>query len=1011
LKPTGKFLSFDVRVFENFSIPSQNECCVCVKVDCMNVDKEGTFSPFKCKLAKIGIVGAQSLAVCKNGLIPIRLFNLKENVVNLYKNTLLGKFEVFQNNDNLDLNEKSIHLIDSNDSFMNFSNIIDEKIMKNSNLNDDEKSIAKKTLYEFQDIFAVNKHDYGLCNRVKHEINIKPNTPIQQLIGKVPLNVEQWVDDQVNNLKAKGIIRDSVSPWSAPVVVVKKKNGDFRMCIDYRRLNSVTIRPTFNIPTTQSLFNHLADSKMFSAIDVSNAYHQCEIREEDKYLTAFGTRNGHFEFNRMPFGLVGAPFTFQRLITSILSSENWQICLIYLDDILIFSKNFEDQIHRVKAVLEKIRQSGLKLSLSKCNFFLSEVKYLGHVISADGLKADPDKIEVVKNWPVPATVNHLRRFLGFTNYYRKYIQGYANFTESLEQVLKDSCKSKVKRNDESKLLWSSKGLNAFSHLKQALCSTPCLAFPQGNSTFILDTDASFETIGCVLSQVQDGEEKVIAYGSKKLSRAEIQYCITRKELLAVYYFVTYHRQLLLGRRFLIRTDHRALTWLLNWKSPNTTQYCSWVAELEIYDFDIEHRKGKDHINADFVSRPFENCKQCELSHPDPRPKRNVKIFQISEPLEQEIRLEKLHKTLGHIGEEKLLNTAKNMNIENRYLKQAVHNVVSKCFVCLERKYPGRKSHQQASYFANYPFEKVAIDIAGPLQPTQNNNAFLLSIIDVFSRWIVLVPLKRMETCDIINALESHWIPSFGLPKILISDGARNFCSFEMESFLKSKNVLHHVTSAYHPQSNGLIERYFRTVKDMLYATAKSEGKFWDEVLGNVTLGLRASKNISVKFSPFEIVYGFLPKLDSHHDITCPRNNAVEIWRELRSSNNLIIKNNEKYSHKFHVGDKVLVKSGKDKVAINEQRYFGPGQIVACKPHKSYVVVLNGKELNRHEDHLKKFPLIDRKTNKSTTTSIKTRKDIKVKRTKDFLSRYPKRERQKPIKFGFTLNEGGCNMRK
>ena len=568
-------------------------------------------------------------------------------------------------------------------------------------LNKEEKLKVRELLYRFKDIFALNKHDYGLCKNLEHEIDLKNNTPVQQLIGKVPLNVEKWVDQQVENLKDKGIIRESISPWSAPIVVAKKKGGDLRMCIDYRRLNSVTIRPTYNIPSTESLFNHLSNSKIFSTIDVSNAYYQCQIREKDKQLTAFSTRKGHFEFNRMPFGLVGAPFTFQRLITSILRNEIWEICLIYLDDILIFSDNFEEHLIRVQKVLEKIRQSGLKLSLPKCHFFLSEVNYLEHIVSGGGLKTDPQKIEVVKNWPLPETVSNLRSFLGFANYYRRFIKSYANLTNPLQEIMKDSCKSGVRKNDESKLLWSNEGRIAYDDVKNALCTAPCLSFPRPNSTYILDTDASFYALGCVLSQTQKKEEKVIAYGSKKLSKSDLHYCIKRKELLSVYHFVTHFRQFLLGTKFIIRTDHRALKWLLNWNSPNTSQYCSWIAELEIYDFIIEHRQGTKHINADFLSRPSEQCKQCEISHDDPKPKRNVKVFQITNQNTcSKTKIKKVHHDLGHIGEVKLLGVIKEMGMKEDHIRNVVHDVVKECLVCSERKSPGRQIGQKLAYSSN-----------------------------------------------------------------------------------------------------------------------------------------------------------------------------------------------------------------------------------------------------------------------------------------------------------------------
>jgi len=290
------------------------------------------------------------------------------------------------------------------------------------------------------------------------------------------MNVEEWVDQQIEDLQRRNIIRESNSPWSAPIVVVTKKSGDFRLCVDYRRLNSITVRPIFNIPDTKILFDSLAGSKLFSCIDLSNAYYQCEVQEEHKKYTAFATRKGHYEFNRMPFGLSGAPFTFQRLMQTVLKDESWEKCLIYLDDVIIFGRNFEDHCKNLNVVLEKIEKAGLKLSAKKCSFFLPRIKYLGHIISSNGIETDNEKINDIKNWPKPATVTELRSFLGFANYYRRFIHHFSNKAQDLEEILVKSSKEGSPKNDKSELIWNEKASKAFTALKDSLCSAPCLAF-------------------------------------------------------------------------------------------------------------------------------------------------------------------------------------------------------------------------------------------------------------------------------------------------------------------------------------------------------------------------------------------------------------------------------------------------------------------------------------------------------------------------------------------------------
>jgi len=262
------------------------------------------------------------------------------------------------------------------------------------------------------------------------------------------------------------------------------------------------------------------------------------------------------------------------------------------------------------------------------------------------------------------------------------------------------------KEKEVKLMWNDERKLVFEKLKKALCTAPCLSFPQKNCKYILDTDASFNTIGCVLSQMQNNEEKVIAYGSRKMSKSEIQYCVTRKELLAVYYFVVHFKQYLLGTNFIIRTDHKALQWMMNWERPNTNQYCSWIAELEVYDFTIEHRKGSQHKNADFLSRPPPNpCKQCEILHDNPKEKRNIKLLYLNEnDKEKKIELPdiiKIHKDLGHVGYNKLLAVCKDLTINKQLLKNMIKLTIDNCIFCMERKSPGpctkTKLHQTAEY--------------------------------------------------------------------------------------------------------------------------------------------------------------------------------------------------------------------------------------------------------------------------------------------------------------------------
>lgn len=974
----------NVCVSENFSIPSLTNCIVLMKVSGSKNNVVGSFNPNKEKLANLGLICAHLLVVVNDEFIPVRLTNTNDKAITIFKNTIVGTFEFFDYNKNQENINVLEECVNNRDDF----ETLKRNVESNVTLSGVQKTQVHKLLEDFRDIFSHNKKDLGFCKYLKHEIDIKENSPIQQMKTKVPLNVEDWVDNQVDKLKEMGVIRESTSPWSAPVVVVKKKSGDFRLCIDFRRLNSLTIKPIYSIPDTQSLFNHLEEAKVFSSIDVSNAYYQIGIREEDKKLTAFSTRKGHWEFNRMPFGLSGAPFSFQRLMNIILREENWLMCLVYLDDVLIFAKNFDEHMRRLKIVFQKIKDSGIKLSPLKCNLFQKEVQYLGHLITESGIKTDPSKISAIKEWPLPNNVSELRSFLGFCNYYRKFIKDFACMTGKMEEVLKQS--SQLSNNKNPDLVWNAEGKSAFQELKICLCSAPCLTYPNKQCQFILDTDASFETIGCVLSQVQNGDEKVIAYGSRKLTKSEKQYCVTRKELLAVYYFVLHFKQYLLGRRFIIRTDHKALKWLMNWEKPNTNQYCAWIAELETYDFCIEHRAGEKHKNADFLSRPPPiPCQQCDILHEKPLPKRNVKLLHIAETDGCEdlsmSDVKKIHEDLGHIGHRKLLSVLKGFNTKKINLTKMSLKVINNCQFCLERKQPIWFKKSKMNYVANYPFEKIAMDIAGPLTRTKTHNLYILSIIDVFSRYIILAPLKDIRSNSVITVLKERVVANFGYPNEIITDGGSYFNSSEFNVFCKDYSIDHHITSPYHPSSNGLIERYFKTVKDMVSTTSRAENKNWDEVLHMVELGMRSSENKTTGRSPFAAIYSFNPRV-SRYKVT------ENCFTNVRNT------------MKFKIGDFVYIKSPNSHPGIYEKRYFGPGKIINYRQYKSYCVEYQGKVYIRHEDHLKLcHNVVEESIGKISVESRSSKDKSMVGATN---TRFPKRNRRPVIKYGFGSERRG-----
>ena len=390
---------------------------------------------------------------------------------------------------------------------------------------------------------------------------------------------------------SQGVIVPAQSPWAANIVLVKKKDSDYCCCIDYRGLNDVTRKDAYALPRTDMCLDALTGSVWFTTFDMRSSYHQVELEAADADKTAFICREGMYKFVTTPFGLCNAGATFQRVIDMVLAGLSFDICLAYIDDVIIFSRTIDDHFVRLRSVLERLRGAGLKLKPSKCFLMQKSVAFLGHVVSAEGVAAQPEKTKMVAEWPEPTSVKDVRAWLGLTGYYRRYVKDYERIAAPLTSVLKHGIKFE----------WTDEMQKSFDELKTALTSPPILAMPTLGDVFTLDTDASDEAIGGVLSQAQGGSERVIAYGSRKLSRTEKNYSVTRRELLAIIYFLKYFRHYLLNTRFRIRTDHAALLWLRRIPEP-VGQQARWLELMEEYTFFVEHRPGKAHSNADALSR-------------------------------------------------------------------------------------------------------------------------------------------------------------------------------------------------------------------------------------------------------------------------------------------------------------------------------------------------------------------------------------------------------------------------
>ena len=487
-------------------------------------------------------------------------------------------------------------------------------LSKNSLLSDPEQRQLVRAI--FMDEWNVLSRDDnpGRTDLVEHPVYVPKGAPPVKLKNR-PINPKLMEDlrRQIREWLKDGVIKESgVSPWNFPVSPVMKKNGKIRWVVDFRLLNKITRKDSYPIPNITELLTHVKGSTVFSTIDLTAAFHAIGVRKEDQEKLTFSADDRFYSFARMPFGLTSAPNTWARLITKVLEGFPKGNVITFFDDLLIHSRSVKDHAELLRRVLSTLRKAGLRISAEKSQIFASEVEYLGHTIAADGVRIPKKYTEVVENWPIPENLRQLRAFIGKVNYYRRFIAAYNDLANPLLKYLKaerSETTGKALRTSKQEnariidLKNDPEALEAFKALRKALTSRQVLAYPDFGSSnpFIVDTDYSGAGIGVVLSQIQDGQERAIAYGAKRLNDAQRDYSSYKGEMFAAVFGVEHFRYYLLGNRFLLRTDNNALTWLRNQQQPRGV-LLRWLRILSTYDFNIVHRPGKKHQNADSLSR-------------------------------------------------------------------------------------------------------------------------------------------------------------------------------------------------------------------------------------------------------------------------------------------------------------------------------------------------------------------------------------------------------------------------
>ena len=556
---------------------------------------------------KLGLV--RVAATVTNGEVPVRVINQSNDSIHVWKGSSVGQLFPLLNSES-DQNikapahcyfvqascplQKNVNNINTGDSSINLRAKIEQEFpIENPDIPETERKLHYDTLMKYPNVISWGPHDLGTVNIVKHKIDTGQAEPCKMPLRRMGPVKRDIVHSEIKAMLENDIIEESQSPWSAPVVLVHKKDGGRRFCVDYRALNDVTKKDCYPLPRPDDILESISGACYFSHFDLVKGYWQFEVEEEDREKTAFSTTDGHFQFKKMSFGLTNAPATFQRAMDVILKGLTWTDLLVYLDDIVIFADSLESHREKLDKFLSRFAAAGLKIKPTKCKLLPERLVLLGHVVSKEGIAVDPEKVRVIKDWPAPSNLQELKSFLGHVGYHQKFILNYADVTAPLRKLDKKN----------SKFEWSCEAQEAFELVKKQLIEAPVLAFPKYHLPFVIDTDASDVGIGAALYQVQGGVERPIAFAAKALQGAQKNsYTVYMKEMLALAWALEQFEPYIYGQKFLVRTDNEALSWLKTSRHPRGP-ITRWLERImEFMPFDIEHRLGRLHGNADGLSR-------------------------------------------------------------------------------------------------------------------------------------------------------------------------------------------------------------------------------------------------------------------------------------------------------------------------------------------------------------------------------------------------------------------------
>lgn len=773
---------------------------------------------------------------------------------------------------------------------------------------------VRELLQEFAGAFQAT---VGLPPRrdADHRIPLIPGAqPVKSRPYRYTPDQKNEIERQVYEMLANGIIQRSHSPFASPVLLVRKKDGTWRFCIDYRQLNELTVKHKYPMPIVDELLDELAGAGWFTKLDLRSGYHQIRMAEGEQQKTAFQTHQGLYEFTVMPFGLTNAPATFQSLMNDVFAEQLRKSVLVFVDDILIYSRTLAEHLSHLRTVFNLLIQNKLLVKRSKCSFARQELEYLGHIIGSAGVSTDPSKLTAIQNWPMPKTVKALRGFLGLTGYYRKFVKHYGILAQPLTHLLKKG----------TLFLWGPQHQQAFEILKQAMISTPVLALPDFATPFVLETDACNTGIGAVLMQ----HDHPVAFMSKALSVRNQTLSAYEKECVAILMAVEKWRSYLQHQPFIIRTDHKSLLHLVDQRLHTPLQHKAFVKLMGL-QYTIQYKKGSTNLAADALSRQFDSATFMAVSVATPAWLDNLqngykddptcqqlltelsinpsndkgysllngilrykgRIWVGVNPIAQNHILQALHSSGvgGHSGQLATYKRIKQLFAWPN-LKKDVSLFVQSCEICQQAKaehvrLPGLL---QPLPVPDQAWDVVTLDFIEGL-PKSTGYTVILVVVDKLTRYAHFIPLAHPFTAlQVAQAYMNNIFKLHGLPKVIISDRDKIFTSTVWTELFRLSDTALHMSSAYHPQTDGTTERINQCLEGFLRCSVHSCPQKWALWLPLAEYWYNTAYHSALGKSPFEVLYGHSPRQlgISSSDCASP---DLEAWLKERATMTELLK--------------------------------------------------------------------------------------------------------------------------